>query len=917
MPMYDSNVMPFEVLEAEQRTSTGIEVFIYRPGNPSEIVEVLNNRMAPTALEQLNDDGGGSFKIHALDPKIDPNQGGDPTLLDYGNIFRVVVEGKVVQCCEITGRKLTLVDEGEYASLIWEITGVGYGANTMNNAVVYPEKGLKKNSLDTRFFSFAAQTGSWYHDIDWVAPIKVAIQSTNLPTDPWSGTPYPWPLDWPKALEESWWLWDRVQERLTGSAPVGDVYFRAEFTITEPHVTLTLVMTADDFAWAYIDGQQILSIESVYSWQKTFQATIDVDAGPHVFGIRARTIRGYGGVIFGLSYQVNTDDAPTWLIKSGEGTDVKMFPYPSPAPGWTAAEVLRVLLTEAQARGAQGMNNLTLGFTDTTDTSGTPWTTPLDWSFGVGTKYREVLNQFAANSNDWTFDPVTLQLKMWPLRGVDRTVQAEQEPVYLRPAHNVTAAEVDGTAAEVVNWLLVKSNDGWSEVSDSGTSISQFGRREDFLSSGSAVDASASAIAAAQLVSSAKPDEALTISIAAAEGAVPWFDFGVGDWVFAADGIGSMSKRRVMSISVEEDESTGEPLYTVELDSIRKSDEQRMARWLMAIGGGTMGGTAAAAIVKGNGGLPASMIASSGPVGSTGQTGAQGPAGSHLISGSGAPSAATGAEGDWYVDNGTWNLWGPKVSGAWPGTFTVALKGADGDTLLAGPRDPISTDGHDRDWWINTVAQNLWGPKSSGAWPASGIPMQGPKGDAGPEGPAGAGNGNMNYIGAWDGVTVYQVHDVVQYAGDTYERSVYTGLPDGSTFPFDKFTKIAFAPARATSTVTTASLATGASEKTTIKLSRGYKLYSLAVDRFARARVYATAAQQDADISRAFGTDPTGNHGVMLDYQVSQAPLSRSLSPMVDGMSLEAAPTDDIPVTINNLGSTGTVTLTLTWIRTE
>lgn len=966
-PVYDSNTMPFEVLEAETRTSTGIEILLYRPENPAEVVEVLGNRFAPTALEQLNDDGGGGFKIHAHDPKIDPAQGGDPTLLNYGNIFRVLVDGKVVQCCEITGRKLTLVSEGEEAGLVWEITGIGYGANTMRNAVVYPELGLKKASLDTRYFSFAAKTGTWYHPIDWVEPAQVVQQSDNDPSSPWSGSPYPWPLEWPEALEEAWWLWDRVQTKPDGSAPVGDVYFRAEFTITQPHVTLTLIMTVDDLAWAFVDGQQILSIESVLSWQKTFQATVDVDAGTHVFGIRARNLRSRAGVLFGLSYQVTSDDAPTWLIKSGVSGGVKMFAYPSPAPGWTAAEVLRNLLTEAQARNVQGADNLSLGFTDTTDTSGNTWATPLDWSFGVGTKYREVLEQISANSNDWTFDPVTLQLKMWPLRGVDRTVQAEQEPVYLRPALNVTSAEMEGTA-EIANWLLVKSTDGWSEVSDSGTSISSYGRREDFLSSGSTVDASASAQAAAQLVSSAKPDETLTIAIVAVEGATPWFDFGVGDWVFAADADGSMSKRRVMSIAVEEDEDTGQPLYTIELDSIKKSDEERMARWLMAVGGGTMGGTATSSMVKGNGGLPASQIASSGPVGATGQTGAQGPAGTRLIAGVGAPSAGTGNDGDWYLDVGVWDLWGPKAAGAWPGTAAVNLKGADGATILSGTRDPLASDGRDGDYWINetaltwwgpktsgawpgtanaelrgtdgttilsgardplssdgkdgdywsnTAAHTFWGPKAAGAWPGAGLDLVGPRGEIGPDGPAGAGNGNMNYIGDWDDATVYQVDDIVGYAGDTFLRLEYTGVTEPS-FDFSKFKKIAFSPDRMTSSVTTASLAPLASEQTTIQLARGYKLYAVQVSSLARVRVYATAAQQAGDLSRAFGTDPTGNHGVMLDYQIMNAPMQRSLSPMVDGMSLETVPSESIPITITNTGSVpATITATLTWIRTE
>jgi parallel beta-helix repeat protein len=73
-------------------------------------------------------------------------------------------------------------------------------------------------------------------------------------------------------------------------------------------------------------------------------------------------------------------------------------------------------------------------------------------------------------------------------------------------------------------------------------------------------------------------------------------------------------------------------------------------------------------------------------------TGAQGPRGNAVLNGAGAPASSTGVDGDYYLDKSTYpaavTLYGPKASGAWPGTgvtltgdFTANVRalGAKGD----------------------------------------------------------------------------------------------------------------------------------------------------------------------------------------------------------------------------------------------
>jgi hypothetical protein len=123
---------------------------------------------------------------------------------------------------------------------------------------------------------------------------------------------------------------------------------------------------------------------------------------------------------------------------------------------------------------------------------------------------------------------------------------------------------------------------------------------------------------------------------------------------------------------------------------------------------------------------------------------------------------------------------------------------------------------------------------------------------------------------------------------------------------------------RQTAVYTTASLANGSSEQGTVVLATGFRLLSVATDKAARVRLYNRTAKQSADLARAIGTDLTGDHGVVLEYVTTPSVLSATLSPEVDGHSMEATPVSAIPITVTNMsGTTGTVATTFTLIATE
>ena len=107
--------------------------------------------------------------------------------------------------------------------------------------------------------------------------------------------------------------------------------------------------------------------------------------------------------------------------------------------------------------------------------------------------------------------------------------------------------------------------------------------------------------------------------------------------------------------------------------------------------------------------------------------------GNTIQSGTGAPVAALGNIGDFYIDTQNNALYGPKTSTGWPGASTslVGPKGDTGPQGLAGatgprgPQGPIGKTGPQGD-------MGLQGPQG----PIGLTGPKGPKGDTGPQGPA-------------------------------------------------------------------------------------------------------------------------------------------------------------------------------------
>ena len=136
--------------------------------------------------------------------------------------------------------------------------------------------------------------------------------------------------------------------------------------------------------------------------------------------------------------------------------------------------------------------------------------------------------------------------------------------------------------------------------------------------------------------------------------------------------------------------------------------------------------------------------------GAAGMDGAAGSDGRTVLNGIINPIATDGEEGDFFINTVASTIYGPKTADessallAW-GTPTsiVGPNGADGRTILNGIVPPTLTDGETGDFFIDTAANNLYGPRTNDptsvltAW-GTATSLVGPAGAAGGDGAAGA-----------------------------------------------------------------------------------------------------------------------------------------------------------------------------------
>lgn len=95
--------------------------------------------------------------------------------------------------------------------------------------------------------------------------------------------------------------------------------------------------------------------------------------------------------------------------------------------------------------------------------------------------------------------------------------------------------------------------------------------------------------------------------------------------------------------------------------------------------------------------------------------------GNTILSGTETPTATLGNVGDYYLRLPVYDFYGPKTAEGW-GT-PVSLKGASagqsGSKIYSGSGAPAADKGIEGDWYIDTVNKRLYGPKTTTGWPTT------------------------------------------------------------------------------------------------------------------------------------------------------------------------------------------------------
>lgn len=560
-----------------------IEIEVYSYDDPTKFLDVLNGRTKPSYMEEIAGPGGGDLTLSLTDPKLQA----DATLLAYRNLLKVRVNGKVVGGC-LVGKKNSKIVGDSAAKEVYKVSGEGL-RTWFGDAIVYPVGGLRRTSYEERSFNFASEQGDWYKPGQWVAPFNV-VGWGDIAGSPWRYAPAQWP-DVPAAQ----WIWS---ENSYSGAPAGDNFFRYEFT-TATDGKYSFFVAADDSYTVYIDGQlNTASDPDALAWTEVNRIDVDLEAGPHVFGVRVTNKETGPAALIAAIFRAGdaTVGTAAELVTATGSSGWLVAGYPDPVPGWSPGEIMLTLLAEAEARGVHFPLWITPTFTNTLDSYGNEWPRDLDWSFGVGDDLTSVIEKLEELVCDVWIDPDTLEFNMVVERGVDRSVLLYKEdgvtvdsaPLTFVKGKNLLDASTDGVG-EIKNSLIIQTSDGWMVAQDSSDSIGKYGVVEAMLETGVS-SAVSTAVAAAVFEQKANPEEGASYDIIPTPDHVPFEDFQVGDWVLAPDETGLLVKRRVMSISVEEDSDNGQPTYSVEFDTIFKDNEDKLSRWMSKMGGGALGG---------------------------------------------------------------------------------------------------------------------------------------------------------------------------------------------------------------------------------------------------------------------------------------------------------------------------------------
>lgn len=514
---------------------------IYKPDGTT-LIAIVPRRKGLQWLNEVNAPGTGRFDIHMHDPLLVTH----PDLLDEFNVAKIAIDGVWVKAWIIEDVNPTRLASGE-ASDEW-ITVAGRGVMAaLENAIVYPEYGIREYVSEDRVFSFASRDGVWRVPAEWIG---VSGHRWRDDTTARKGLP----KDWPDP--DAYWLWSSNTQK---TAEPGRNWFRTVFSTTATEQVVVKATADNDFV-CYLDGELILTnAANRLAFQETYEWSTVLATGEHTLAAVVTNATFVGtttldnanpaGWIFTIYRANELGDATESILIRSETTNTIVKPY-GEAPGFAGAMILRQVITEAQERIVRGLMPVTFSFTNTADSAGVAWGDVQDRIVKVATTdYWDLTTQLIELVMDVDID-ANFVLHAWNRRGVDR-----RNTVILRPNRDLTAAAGTIRSSKLKNQALLKFEGGWIELY-AAISKEEYGRREVGISLGTATSTDQTILAgAATMREVANPEKTIPLSYTSAAGPQPFRDFDLGDTITVPDVYEGMVPARLMSIAGAEDDA--------------------------------------------------------------------------------------------------------------------------------------------------------------------------------------------------------------------------------------------------------------------------------------------------------------------------------------------------------------------------
>jgi len=541
-----------------------IAVEVYEDDGVTLIAE-LPRRWDISGSEPLNVPGVGQITISLDDPVLARH----PGILSLGNWVKFYIgdglgHGDYCTAFQIRQRKTRFRGSNEAADRLRTVSGPTPLALLDDFMVKHETQPPRQDASENRSYTWTAPPGEWYDASQWSDTLDSAGEWLDHITNARSGTvakPLHKPVNWPAKHAD--WI------RIIGGGEWQ--FFRTSYTIPSGGKLVKMYLTADEICRGFLDGDMVISRDETENGYESFGTyKTFLPAGTHYFSVlmRSKATPGGDGVdafLFALC-SLKTNGKVDQVLRTSSTGGAWVGHGGLPAPGWRQAEILRSQVFEAQARGNESANMLTVDFTKNVDSTGASWTTEVSRSMRIGTSILDSQAQLSELGNfDVWVKPHDFKLQAFIRKGADMSNSVTYEP-----GRNLLDWDVDEND-RVKNTALVKYDGGWVEYS-APTSITNFGHREVLISLNSAADdETAAAIAGAHIErrkharkrAGAAPeidknqDDQPTASVVLSPGAVPGIDYRAGTRLKVPSGTGVHAVQRIIGLTWAEDNETG------------------------------------------------------------------------------------------------------------------------------------------------------------------------------------------------------------------------------------------------------------------------------------------------------------------------------------------------------------------------